>query len=617
MQLIRTLCPFCGVGCSFFLKVEDGKVIGVESWKDDPVSNGKPCVKGLSSWQMIYADDRIKQPLIREGKKLKPASWGEAYEFIYKNLSKLKGEQIAFYGSSPGTNEDNYLLQKFAREILKAKNIDSCARLCHATTCYAFYETFGITAMPSMLEDFEKADCILIIGSNPKITYPVAFDKILKAKKNGAKLICVRDWKDDTSRLADIYVEISDGTELAFLNGVLDRLIEIGAVNVPSELKKILKKYSEQTVVKLCKTKECKLTVHQIKKVASLIAKSKKFVLGFGMNLTQHSYGTQNVLSACNLVLAKKGKIISMRGKANIQGVGDMGCVPRIGGDTFISSVFVQPVKALYIMESNPAQSLPDLNKVHKSFKKMFVILHTTFPNKTMEFADVVLPSCSWAERDGTFTSAESRIRYLNKTIEPLYGSKPNWKILCGLVGYFGAKWDYGGPDDIFSEIRYNIAGYKKINLNKLKRGGSEFVFRPVKYKKFHLVEFYDAEQRTNTRYPFVMSTERVQYQFCTGEMSKRTNLNKLAPEAKCLIGIKDAKRLSIKNGDLVKIKSKVGAVKIKAEVSKYIPSGLIVAPFHFEDVLINKAVPLEFGPIVEEPNLKRIAVRIEKIKKK
>lgn len=610
MKTIHSLCPYCGCGCSLYLKLENNKVIGILPDKKDPLSEGTPCIKGLNSHQFIYSKDRIKTPLIRKNNKLQKATWEQAYKFIHKNTKNLGPADIAFLGSSPSSNEDNFLLQKFARDVFKTNNIDSCARICHAATCYAFIHAFGISAMPSRIEDFSKADCILIIGSNPKATYPIAFNKILKAKKGGAKLICVHDWKDETSQFADLYVQIQDATEIVFLNGILNILVNEYKLKVTDELKEVLKRYTKEHVAKICKTKP-----ENIKKVADLIAKSKKFVLGFGMGLTQHSYGVNNVFSAINLVIAKKGKIISMRGKANIQGVGDMGCLPKLGGETIISSLFLVPVKALYIMEMNPAQSLPYLNQVHKKLKEIFVIQHTSFPNKTTEFADVVLPCTTWAEHNGTFTNAESRVRYFEKAIEPLEKSKPNWVIIKELAKHFRKNYNYKTIWDIWKDIKKDVRSYSKIDIKKLKKHLSQFPNRPVKYQKFHPVEFEHVEEPVSEKYPFILTTERTMYHFCTGDMSTRSEtLKRLQPEARCLINPDDANRLMLKDNNLVKLTSKAGNVDIKVKITKNVPRNLLVTPFHFKEVLINKLFPLEFGPIVEEANLKRVAVNIKKI---
>ncbi len=604
-MFVKTVCPYCGVGCSLNLEVNGNKVVGIKPDLEDPVSNGKPCIKGLTSYQSIYAKDRIKKPMVRKAGKLVDVKWDEAYKYIHKKLKGLKPDEIAFYASSPASNEDLFLLQKFARQVFHTENLDSCARLCHATTVYALNEVFGVKAMTSRYDDYKAADCILLVGTNPKVTYPVVFNRIVEAKNRGAILICVNEYLNETCEDADLYLEIKPGTETALLNALLKEVVEKNKVRVNDHLKHKLNGYTKIRVASICN-----ITTEKLSRLLDKVVRSQIFVLGYGMGMTQHVNGAANVFAAANLVIAKKGKLIPMRGKANIQGTADMGFEPRKRGSTIISYVFYKPVKAMYIMESNPAQSLPELNRAHTIMKKMFIVLHTTFPSLTMEYADVVLPSCVWAERSGTFTSAESRVMFLNKAIEPLYG-KANWEIVKELAKYFNKNYPYKESLDIFGDIRKEVRGYENISIDKLKKNESQFVSRPIKHIRYHPVEFEGIEEPTSKEYPYVLTIERYAYQFCTSEMSNRTSLNKLNPEPYCLISKEAAIKLKLKDNQEINLKSRVGSVKIKARISYKLPENLLVAPFHFKQVLINKLAPLDYGPIVEEPNLKKVAVKV------
>jgi formate dehydrogenase major subunit len=608
-MFVKTICPYCGVGCSLNFEINSNKAVGIKPDNEDPVSRGRPCIKGLTSYQSIYAEDRIKEPMIRKGKKLKEVTWAEAYEHIHKKLKNLKEDQIGFYASSPATNEDLFLLQKFARETFQTENLDSCSRLCHATTAYALNEVFGVKGMTARYDDYNEADCILIIDSNPAVSYPVIFDRIMEAKKKGAVIICVGEHQNETADQADIYIRIVPGTQTALLNALLKEVVDKNKVRVNEHLKNKINGYTKFKVAEICKT-----TTEKISRAAGEIVKSQKFILNYGMGMTQHTNGANNVFAAANLAIAKNGKIIPMRGKANIQGVVDMGVEPRGRGETISSYIFYKPVKALYIMESNPAQSLPELNRAHKIMKKMFIVLQTSFPSLTMEYANVVLPSCTWAEREGTFTNAESRVRWLNKAIEPLYG-KPNWRIIKELATHFGKHYPYKQPEDIFKDIKKEIKSYSNIDLEKVKKGEPQFVERKEKYRRYHPVDFEGVEEPTSKEYPFTLTTQRYMHQFCTAEMTERTSLNKLSPEAHCLISKEDAIKLKIKDGQEIELRSRVGKIRIKAKISYKIPEKLLVVPYHFKQTLINKLIPLDYGPIVEEPNLKKIAVRIRVIR--
>jgi len=591
---VRGVCPYCGCGCTFYFKVNNNKIIGIRGDVWDDVSGGVPCVKGFTCYDSVYAKDRIKKPMIRIKGKLKEVTWERAYDFIYKNLKNLNGDEISFYISSPASNEDGYVFQKFAKEIFHSGNIDSCARLCHASTVYAMNKIFCISGMNARIDDLKKADCILMFGTNPKFSYPNMYKKMDRSK------IIYAGPVENESAEDGIFIKINDGSDVAFLNCILNLL----NVNLPKDVEKNIKLYDIKRAKEICNFDEEKL-----KYIVEFIKKSKKFVLCFGMGLTQHVYGVNNVLAAINLVLAKKGKLIPMRGKVNIQGVGDMGCTPKT--DTFINSVFFDAVKAFYIVESNPAMSLPDLNKVHKILKKRFLILQTSFPNETMKFANVVLPSCLWCEREGTFTTSESRVRYFEKAVDPLFG-KENWRIIQELGNRFNKRFkDYYNTKEILKDIKENIKGYN-FNIKKLIEGKDQFVKRKIKRGEYSKVEYFDVEGVTNKEYPLLLTTIRSEYAFCTGDMSKRTRLNKL-DNPYCYINKRDADKFKIKDNNLIKIISRVGSIKIKAKISNKASTGLVSVPFNFDSVLVNKIIPLQFSPIVEEPNFKKVAVRIEK----
>ncbi len=609
----KIICPYCGCGCALYLKIEKGKIISALPVKDDPVSEGKPCIKGLTVHEVIYSKNRIKKPMVRKNGKLREVNWEEAFEFIAKNLEKFDPSDITFYGSSPATNEDAFLFQKVAREIYKTENIDSCARLCHASTCYALKEAFGISAMPhAMLKDIKNADCILITGSNPKSNYPVAFNKILDAKKKGCKIICVKQTEDETTEYADIFVKIYPGSHIIFLNGILNELVLRNNVKVEEKISEFLMKYTEKYVCELCRIKK-----NDFRKVVDEIEKSKNFCLMYGMVLTQHTYGVENVFSAANLVIAKNGKIIPMRGKANIQGVQDMGLVPGKNGNTIIESVFLYPSKAFWILETNPAQSMPDLNKVHKVFRKAFIVLQCSYKNLTMEFSDVVLPSSSFAEVDGTFTSAESRVRYFKNAINPLFDSKPNWVILKEFAKYVGKHYNYTNTLSITKDIIKNVVGYNKINIEKLIKGESQFVERVIRFKKYHVAEFEGFEEPTSKDYPFILSTARRPYQFCTSDMSVSSKKLREISHPECFISEENGKEIGLEDGELICLVSRVGKIKANVRLSKKVPKNLIIVPYHYRNILVNKLIPIEFSPVVYEPNLKKAAVRVEVCKRK
>ena len=616
-MIIKSICPYCGCGCELGFKVDKNKVVGTLPVKEDICSEGKPCIKGLTAHETIY-EDRIKHPMIRKNGKLVKASWKAAYSMIKKNMEYLHPEEVYFTGSAGYSNETNYLLQKFAKTVFKTKNVDSCARLCHAATGIAYNEGFGMSRIPHKMDDVLTSDVIFTIGTNPANDYPVFFDRIQKARSKGAKLVSVDIDPHETTVVSDYPVYIKAESIIVFLSGVL-REITVKAKQREKEMrnfktiKEKVNKFTPEYVSKVCGIKQ-----EDFEKVLDLIVNSKRLTVTHGMGITQRFNGTQNCRALTNIGLLKNAKFIPLRGKINVQGAGDMGCNTK--HPNYITNAFFnKPLKALYVMGMDPAMSFPNLNLVHKKMRDMFVVVQHTFPTETMKFADVVLPSSLLFEEDGTITNGESRVRRVNQVIPPV-GGKKDWEIICDLAKEFGFyNFDYKNEKDIFEEITKIREDYEKLSWKKVSNNKNNFTNKHMKYKR--LINYdtsIPSEVKTKKR-NFVLTTMRSKFHFCTGEATlKSKTLKKIDPEALCSINERDARKLGVKNGDFIKITSDVASIKVKVKIDKNANSGTITVPFHFNKVLINKLFPSEgyLDMISGTPNFKAINVSIKKVKK-
>jgi formate dehydrogenase major subunit len=636
MEKISSICPYCGCGCRLIFVVEKGKVKKVLPDQKDEVSRGRPCIKGLTLNEVLEKG-RIKSPMIRKSKssKLKKVSWGKAYEFIYKKIKNFSPEEIFFVASGKITNEDNYILQKFARVVIKTNNIDSCcSRVCHQATVEGLENIFGSRGNPWRIDEIADRDCILLIGTNPASNYPVIFNRLLEAKERGAKIVSVQSIANLTSQYADLALTIYPGTETALLNGIMNFLIEKNEYSKECEkiegfnqLKKVVEKYNKEFVCEICKLSE-----KDFLNLCFTIAKSKKFGALHGMGLTQHVNAIENVHSLLNLLLLKNGKLLSCRGEVNVQGVGDMGCSPvlpvygitqklekiwgrklsKVKGKTLIEAFLISPVKAAFVSTFNPAQSLPNLNVVHKNLRKMFLVQMESYFNLTSKFADVILPTPILIERNGTITTGERRIRFVNRVVKPI--GKPEWLIMKELSKFFRLEkfFPYKNELEIFREITEVIPDYS-MDADFVYKGNDSWVEKEIKFKKFIPEEFEGTEEVRSEKYPFILTTFRSPYQFLTGEMSgKSKKLSKLSEEF-CFINAKDAKKLKIKNGEKVKITSSVGSLIARVKIDNRFPSGIVGMHFHSKKLLVNKLFPTRFDEETMTPNFKLVAVKIEK----
>ncbi|MEM5829542.1 MAG: molybdopterin-dependent oxidoreductase [Candidatus Aenigmatarchaeota archaeon] len=640
MGIVKSICIYCGCGCRLKFQVEGKKIKKVMPDEEDPVSKGKPCIKGLTIHEVVDRG-RILHPMIRYGKKLKKVSWEKAYEYIKKNLENLLPDEIFFVPSGKTTNEDNYVMQKFAR-LLGTNNVDvCCTRVCHRATVQALANVFGITANPWGMEDIYDRDCILIIGSNPASNYPVLFNRLLEAKRGGTKIICVQPIRNQTSEHADELLLIESGSETALLNGVMNFLIEKKSYDESAEkiegfgnLAQLVKDYTPDKVCEICK-----ISREKFENFAKMIAESKKFGAMHGMGLTQHVNAIENVHSLLNLILLKNGKLLSFRGEVNVQGAGDMVGSPdqlptdhimdfdklekfwgkKIEikkGKNIVEAFLISPVKACFISGFNPAQSMPNLNQVHKNLKKMFLIQMDSYFNLTSKFAKVILPVPLLIEKNGTITNGERRVRLVKKVRETVGEAKPEWLIFKELSKYFGLEkfFKYKKEKEIFKEIVEMIPSYSKIDYDFLYLGNDAWVDKEIKFKRFMPEKFEGLGEIRSKKYPFILTTFRSPYRFLTNEATSKSKTLKKFDVDFCYINEKDAKRLRIKDGDWIEVFNSNGKVKVRAKIDKFLPEGLIGMHFHSEKILVNKLFPTQFDEESFQPNFKAVAVQIKKL---
>jgi formate dehydrogenase alpha subunit len=534
-RVVTTICPYCGVGCQLKLEVKDEKIIASRPDPDGPANHGQACVKGrYGITEFVHHSERLAAPLIRKNGELKQASWDEALGLVAANLRKYTPEEVGFIASAKCTNEENYIMQKFARAVLGTNNIDHCARLCHAPTVAGLVQSFGSGAMTNSIEEIEDAACVLAIGTNTTVSHPVIGLRVKKAVQNGAKVIVANPRRIDLCRFADLWLRLRPGTDVALLMGMMRVIVDEGLLDSSfieqrcqdfDVFKESLSDFGLDFVEQITGVPSKK-----IEEAARLYATNKPAtILLYSMGITQHSHGTDNVLATANLAMltGNVGKrctgVDPLRGQNNVQGACDMGALPNVYpgyqavADSAIREKFEtawgcslppalkekfgiawscslpsspglslveifgaahrKEIKALYLAGENPALSDPDLQHIWEALTRLeFLVVQDIFLSETAKFAHVVLPAASFAEKDGTFTNTERRVQRVRKVIEPIGDSKPDWWIVCQVAKKLGAEgFDYGHPFDIMEEIRNLTPSYGGISYERLENGGLQW----------------------------------------------------------------------------------------------------------------------------------------------
>lgn len=581
---IKTVCPYCGVGCSLEASIKNNRIVKINASPESPVNKGWLCVKGKFGFEYVSSPERLKNPLVKGSDgKFAETSWETAFDLIAEKFTSLKEkygpDSLAGLSSAKCTNEDNYLFQKFIRVILGTNNVDHCARICHSPSVVALAHTLGSGAMTNSLEEIEHiSDLILLTGSNVTESHPVTSYKIRKAVARGAKLIVIDPKRIDLAEIAEIYLQPRIGSDIMLFNSLAkiilneglcnQRFVEERVENFP-EYQKFMEGFSlsEAEMITGIPTAE-------LEKIARLYAGAKAAVILWAMGITQHITGTDNVFTISNLSLltgqiGKPGAgLCPLRGQNNVQGACDMGALPdffpgyqKVANPQTIEKFKVMwsadhlsekpgltvteifeainqdQVKGLYIMGENPLISEPDLNHLKKAFEKVeFLVVQDIFLSETTQYADIILPaSCSF-EKDGTFTNTERRVQPVSKCVEPPGEAKPDWEILQGLAGRFGHHWNYRSVWEITEEITRAVPSYGGITPERIRKGESlqwpcpdethpgtptlHLKGFPAGKGKLMAVKYQKPFELPDEEYPFILTTGRILSEYHTRTMT-------------------------------------------------------------------------------------------------
>lgn len=671
---VKTICPYCGTGCGIYLATVGNEVVGVRGDPESPVNKGSLCVKGQFGFEFINHPDRLTSPLIRRNGEFSKATWDEALDLVASKLAKYKGEEVAVISSAKCTNEENYLVQKFARTVLGTNNVDHCARLCHAPTVAGLAQSFGSGAMTNSINEIGNAACILAIGTNTTANHPVIGLRIRKAVKDGAKLIVANPREIDLCRIARLWLRHRPGTDVALLMGMMQVIVNEGLIDSSfieercenfDAFENSLEPFNLDYVEQITGVPRGKIA-----EAAWLYATNKPATMLYNMGITQHTHGTDNVLATANLALltGNIGKLSTgvnpLRGQNNVQGACDMGALPNVYPGyqrvddpeakgkleaTWGNSLSASPgltlteifqaahegqIQALYLIGENPVLSNPDATHVKQALTKLeFFVVQDIFLSETARLAHVVFPAETFAERDGTFTNTERRVQRLRKAIEPIGNSKPDWWIICQIARRMNGKgFGFDHPSQIMEEIAKLTPSYGGISYERLENGGLQWPCPTREHPgtailhsdrfltsngkgRFTPLAYKPPAEIPDDEYPLTLTTERSLYQYHTGTITRKVKgLNTLRGEELVEMNPVDAEALGIADGETVKVISRRGEVTAKARITPASPPGVVCMSFHFAEsptnVLTNPAV----DPTAKIPELKVCAVRIEKV---
>ena len=522
---VKSVCPFCGVGCQVSLKIKDDKIKYVEGI-NGPANEGRLCVKGRFGFDYIHHPHRLTKPMIRrddapaKGLNVDPsnpwthfreASWDEALGKAAEGL-KGRGREVAGFGSAKCTNEEAYLFQKFIRQGFGHNNVDHCTRLCHASSVSALIENVGSGAVTATFNEIENADVAIVIGANPIENHPVAATYFKQFTKRGGKLIVMDPRGQALKRFATHMLQFKPGADVSMLNAIMHVIVEEGLYDAQyiagftenwEAEKEHLKGFAPELMAD-----HCGIDAATLRAVARDFATSRSGMIFWGMGVSQHVHGTDN--SRCLISLAlmcghvgRPGTgLHPLRGQNNVQGASDAGLVPMFlpdyqtvtsddirgkftgvwGSEDFSSekgltvteimdAVHADDIKAMYILGENPAMSDPDVTHARAALAKLdHLVVQDIFVTETANYADVILPASALYEKSGTVSNTNRQVQMVRPAVSPPGQAREDWAIQVELAQRCGLDWDYSHPREVFAEMKLTMQSLDNITWDRLQQ---------------------------------------------------------------------------------------------------------------------------------------------------
>ncbi len=544
---VDSVCPFCGVGCLLTYNVKDNKIVSVDG-RDGPANHSRLCVKGRFGFDYIHNPQRLTVPLIRKAgvpkdpealnalninaadwsQVFREATWEEALDLAASKLKHLRDthgkKALAGFGSAKGSNEEAYLFQKLVRTGFGSNNVDHCTRLCHASSVVGLLEGVGSGSVTNQVNDVEHSDFIFVIGSNPTSNHPVAATWMKNAAKRGAKIVVADPRGTDLGKHAWRALHFKADTDVAMLNAMLHVIIEECLVdeafihnraNNYDALKANVKDFSPEAMAPICG-----IDAHTLREVARAYATAKSAMILWGMGVSQHVHGTDNVrcLIALSSITGQVGKpgsgLHPLRGQNNVQGASDAGLIPmmypnyqrvinpevhdwfekfwdtplddkpgytvvEIMGKILADETDPHKIRGMYIMGENPAMSDPNLNHARHALATLeHLVVQDIFMTETAWLADVVLPATAWPEKTGTVSNTDRMVQLGLQAIDPPGDARADLWIIQEIAKRIGLNWHYAGEHhgvaEVYEEMRQAMhAAIGGITWERLQRESS------------------------------------------------------------------------------------------------------------------------------------------------
>ena len=691
---VDSLCPYCGVGCQVTYHVKDDAIQRVEG-RDGPANENRLCVKGRFGFDYARHPHRLTAPLIRKDDvpkrgddsvdpanpftHFREATWQEALDLAaggFKTILDSDGSSaLAGFGSAKGSNEEAFLVQKLVRQGFGTNNVDHCTRLCHASSVAALMEGINSGAVTAPFTASRDADCIIAIGCRPTENHPVAATYIKQAAKRGAELIVMDPRTQGLSRHATHMLQFKPGSDVALISAMIHTIIEEDLIDLQyvqamtegfDEIKKNIQAFTPEDMAEVCG-----IDAETIRTVARIYAKAERSLIFWGMGVSQHVHGTDNVrcLIALAMITGQIGRpgtgLHPLRGQNNVQGASDAGLIPMVFPDyksveaseirgvyeeawnkpldsksgltvvEIMDAVHAGQIKGIYIMGENPAMSDPNVQHARDGLAKLeHLVIQDIFMTETAFHADVILPASAFPEKWGTFTNTNRQVQLARPAISTPGKVRQDWWIIQEIANRLDLNWNYTHPKDVFAEMKLTMRSLDNISWDRLEREsvvtypcpsedhpGEEIIFSesfPTESGRAKLIptDLVPPAEIPDDQFPLVLTTGRVLEHWHTGAMTRRADtLNELEPEPVASMHPSQLLKFGLLAGDPIRVTTRRGSIETRIRADRDVPEGMVFIPFCFVEAAANILTNPQLDPYGKIPEFKFCAVKVEKAK--
>jgi formate dehydrogenase major subunit len=671
----KTVCTYCGVGCSFDIWTKDRHILKVAP-AEGPANGISTCVKGKFAWDFVDHEDRLTTPLIRDGERFREASWDEALDLVARRFSEVKAahgpDALGFIASSKCTNEESYLMQKLARAVIGTNNVDNCSRYCQAPATMGLFRTVGHGGDSGSIHDIEQASLVVIVGSNTAESHPVLATRVKRAHKlRGQKLIVADRREHEMARRADLFLRPEPGSDLVWLSAVsryaldhglakqefLDRFVN-GLDAYRASLEPFTLEYAART---------CGIPRESLEQAARMICEAERVCILWAMGVTQQVNGSDTSTAISNLLLLTGNYMrpgtgaYPLRGHNNVQGASDHGSMPNVlpgyqpvddpevrarfeaawgvplpttrGFDNheMVDAIHAGQLRSLYVFGEEMGIVDSNANYVDLALAKLdFFVVQDIFLSETCRYADVVLPAAPSLEKEGTFTSTERRIQRLYQVFEPRGGSRPDWRIVQDVANRLGARWHYAQPAEIMREIAEltplfagvsyeRLEGYHTLQWPVAADGTDEPLLYTKRFNfpdgkaRLYPVAWRPPEERPDAEFDLRLNNGRLLEHFHEGNLTYRSDgIRAKTPDVFVEVSPELARARGVQSGTWVELTSRYGEARVRALVTDRVHGNDLYMPMNSSESPVNRLTSSHTDPATHTPAYKEAVVRMQ-----